>query len=125
MLGDLPAAYITCPTVALGDGKFIGSCARADAWCSPPGRTWRSRPVTFCYFKLWNDHRPHRARPVGWSLADEAQLLEVVSEAGFVSVTTMIMSLQTKYPSARPFVEILLKGSSKVAREELAQIPTD
>jgi hypothetical protein len=33
--------------------------------------------------------------------------------------------LQTTYPSARAFVEILLKGSSKVTREELAQIPAD
>jgi SAM-dependent methyltransferase len=57
--------------------------------------------------------------------ADEAQLLELVSEAGFVSVTTTIISLQTRYPSARAFVEILLKGSSKVTREELAQIPPD
>jgi ubiquinone/menaquinone biosynthesis C-methylase UbiE len=68
---------------------------------------------------------PDRARPVAWSLADEAQLLELVSEAGFVSVTTTIISLQTRYPSARAFVEILLKGSSKVPREELAQIPAD
>ena len=68
---------------------------------------------------------PDRARPLGWSLADEAQLLELVSEAGFVSVTTTIISLQTRYPSARAFVEILLEGSSKVTREELAQIPAD
>ena len=68
---------------------------------------------------------PDRARPLAWSLADEAQLLELVSEAGFVSVTTTIISLQTRYPSARAFVEILLKGSSKVTREELAQIPAD
>jgi hypothetical protein len=66
-----------------------------------------------------------RARPVAWSLADEAQLLELVSQAGFVSVTTTIVSLQTKYPSAQAFVEIVLKGSSKVTREELAQIPAD
>jgi hypothetical protein len=66
-----------------------------------------------------------RARPVAWSLADEAQLLELVSKAGFVSITTATISLQTKYPSARAFVEILLKGSSKVTREELAQIPAD
>jgi ubiquinone/menaquinone biosynthesis C-methylase UbiE len=65
---------------------------------------------------------PEKARPVAWSLADEAQLLELVSKAGFVSVTTTIISLQTKYPSARAFV---LKGSSKVTREELAQIPAD
>jgi ubiquinone/menaquinone biosynthesis C-methylase UbiE len=68
---------------------------------------------------------PEKARPVAWSLADEAQLLELVSKAGFVSVTTAIISLQTKYPSAPVFVEIVLKGSSKVTREELAQIPTD
>ncbi len=68
---------------------------------------------------------PDRARPVGWSLADEAQLLELVSAAGFVSVTTTIISLQTKYSSARAFVEIVLKGSSKVTRDELAQIPAD
>ena len=68
---------------------------------------------------------PEKARPVAWSLADEAQLLELVSKAGFVSVTTTIISLQTKYPSARAFVEIVLKGSSKVTREELAQIPAD
>jgi ubiquinone/menaquinone biosynthesis C-methylase UbiE len=68
---------------------------------------------------------PDRAQPVGWSLADEARLLELVSEAGFVSVTTTIISLQTRYPSARAFVEIVLKGSSKVTREELAQIPAD
>jgi ubiquinone/menaquinone biosynthesis C-methylase UbiE len=68
---------------------------------------------------------PDRARPVGWSLADEAQLLELVSEAGFVSVTTTTVSLQTRYTSARAFVEIVLKGSSKVTREELAQIPAD
>jgi SAM-dependent methyltransferase len=67
---------------------------------------------------------PDRARPVGWSLADEAQLLELVSEAGFVSVTTTI-TLQTRYPSARAFVEIVLEGSSKVTREELAQIPAN
>jgi ubiquinone/menaquinone biosynthesis C-methylase UbiE len=66
-----------------------------------------------------------RARPLGWSLADEAQLRELVSQAGFVSVTTTIISLQTRYPSARAFVEIVLKGSSKVTREELAQIPAD
>jgi ubiquinone/menaquinone biosynthesis C-methylase UbiE len=65
-----------------------------------------------------------RARPVAWSLADEAQLLELVSKAGFVSVMTTMISLQTTYPSAREFVEIVLKGSSKVTREELAQIPT-
>ena len=35
----------------------------------------------------------------------------------------LVFSLQTRYPSARAFVEILLKGSSKVTREELAQIP--
>lgn len=68
---------------------------------------------------------PDKARPAGWSLADEAQLLELVSEAGFVSVTTTIISLQTRYPSARAFVEIVLKGSSKVTRDELAQIPAD
>src|SRR5262249_34353654 len=51
---------------------------------------------------------PDRARPEAFSLADEAQLLELVSEAGFVSVTTT---------SARAFVEILLEGSSKVTRE--------
>jgi len=68
---------------------------------------------------------PDRARPEAFSLADEAQLLELVSEAGFVSVTTTIISLQTRYPSARAFVEILLEGSSKVTREELAQIPAD
>ena len=68
---------------------------------------------------------PEKARPVAWSLADEAQLLELVSKAGFVSVTTAIISLQTKYPSAQVFVEIVLKGSSKVTREKLAQIPTD
>jgi SAM-dependent methyltransferase len=67
---------------------------------------------------------PDRARPVGWSLADEAQLLELVSEAGFVSVTTTI-TLQTRYPSARAFVEIVLEGSSKVTREELAQVPAN
>jgi hypothetical protein len=66
---------------------------------------------------------PERARPVAWSLADEAQLLELVSKAGFVSVATTIASLQTRYPSARAFVELVLKGSSKVTREELAQIP--
>ena len=59
---------------------------------------------------------PERARPVAWSLAEEAQLLELVSKAGFVSVTTTIVLLQTRYPSARAFVEIVLKGSSKVAR---------
>jgi SAM-dependent methyltransferase len=64
-----------------------------------------------------------RARPVAWSLADEAKLLDLVSKAGFVSVTTTIASLQTRYPSAREFVEIVLKGSSKVTREELALIP--
>src|SRR5215469_10697831 len=32
-------AYSTCPTMALGYGKFTGSCARADAWRSPPGPT--------------------------------------------------------------------------------------
>lgn len=68
---------------------------------------------------------PDKAQPVGWSLADEARLLELVAEAGFVSVTTAIVSLQTRYPSARAFVEIVLKGSSKVTREELAQIPAD
>ena len=68
---------------------------------------------------------PERARPVAWSLADEAELLELVSNAGFVSVTTTITSLQTTYPSARAFVEIVLKGSSKVTRGELAQIPAD
>jgi len=68
---------------------------------------------------------PDRARSVAWSLADGAQLLELVSEAGFVSVTTTIISLQTRYPSARAFVEIVLKGSSKATREELAQIPAD
>jgi SAM-dependent methyltransferase len=69
---------------------------------------------------------PDRARPVAWSLADEAQLLlELVLEAGFVSVTTTIISLQTRYSSARAFVEIVLKGSSKVTREELAQIPAE
>ena len=68
---------------------------------------------------------PERARPVAWSLAEEAQLLELVSKAGFVSVTTTIVLLQTRYPSARAFVEIVLKGSSKVTREELAQIPAD
>jgi SAM-dependent methyltransferase len=68
---------------------------------------------------------PERARPVAWSLANEAQLLELVSEAGFISVTTTIVLLQTRYPSARAFVEIVLKGSSKVTREELAQIPPD
>src|SRR5215469_3587835 len=31
---------------------------------------------------------PDKARPTAWSLADEAQLLKLVSEAGFVSVTT-------------------------------------
>jgi ubiquinone/menaquinone biosynthesis C-methylase UbiE len=68
---------------------------------------------------------PDRARPVAWSLADEAQLLELVSEAGFASVTTTIISLQTRYPSARAFIEAVLKGSSKVTREELARIPAD
>jgi len=68
---------------------------------------------------------PDSARPVAWSLADEAQLLQLVSEAGFVSVTTTLVSLQTRYPSARAFVEIVLEGSSKVTRKELAQIPTD
>ena len=66
-----------------------------------------------------------RSRPVGWSLADEALLLHLVAEAGFVSVTTTVVSLQTRYPSARVFVEIVLDGSSKVTREELAQIPAD
>jgi SAM-dependent methyltransferase len=65
---------------------------------------------------------PDRVRPTAWSLADEAQLLKLVSEAGFVSVTTSIISLQTTYPSARRFVEIVLNGSSKVTREDLAQI---
>ena len=68
---------------------------------------------------------PDGARPMAWSLADEAQLLKLVSEAGFVSVATTIVSLQTTYPSARRFVEILLNGSSKVTRELLAQIPAD
>jgi len=68
---------------------------------------------------------PDRARPTAWSLSDETQLLNLVSEAGFVSVTTTIVSLQTKYPSARQFIEILLNGSSKVTREALAQIPPD
>jgi ubiquinone/menaquinone biosynthesis C-methylase UbiE len=68
---------------------------------------------------------PDRARPVAWSLADEAQLLELVAQAGFVSVTTTVITLQTKYRSARAFVEIVLEGSSKVTREELAQIPAD
>jgi ubiquinone/menaquinone biosynthesis C-methylase UbiE len=27
------------PDRVLDYGKFIGSCARVDAWCSPPGRT--------------------------------------------------------------------------------------
>ena len=66
---------------------------------------------------------PERARPVAWSLADEAELLELVSKARFVSVTTTITSLQTTYPSARAFVEVVLKASSKVTREELAQVP--
>jgi SAM-dependent methyltransferase len=68
---------------------------------------------------------PDRARPVGWSLADEARLLQLVAAAGFVAVTTTVVSLQTRYPSARAFVEIVLEGSSKVTREELAQIPPD
>ena len=68
---------------------------------------------------------PDRAQPTAWSLSDEAQLLKLVSEAGFLSVTTTIVSLQTTYPSARRFVEILLSGSSKVTREALAQIPAD
>ena len=68
---------------------------------------------------------PDRAQPVGWSLADEAKLLQLVSAAGFVSVATTTISLQTRYPSARAFVEIVLKGSSKITREELAQIPAD
>ena len=55
----------------------------------------------------------------------QMKLLELVSEAGFVSVTTTTISLQTRYPSARAFVEIVLKGSSKVTREELSQIPAD
>jgi SAM-dependent methyltransferase len=65
------------------------------------------------------------ARPAGWSLAEEARLLALVAEAGFVSVTTTVVRLQTKYPSARAFVDILLNGSSKVTREELARIPPD
>jgi ubiquinone/menaquinone biosynthesis C-methylase UbiE len=68
---------------------------------------------------------PERARPLGWSLADEAELLELISKAGFVSTTTSTVLLQTKYPSARAFVEIVLEGSSKITREELAQIPAD
>lgn len=65
------------------------------------------------------------ARPTAWSLANEAQLLKLVSEAGFGSVATTTVSLQTTYPSARRFVEILLNGSSKLTREALARIPAD
>jgi SAM-dependent methyltransferase len=64
-----------------------------------------------------------RTRPPGWALADETRLLELVFKAGFVTATTTTALLQTKYPSARAFVEIVLEGSSKMTRDELARIP--
>ena len=62
-------------------------------------------------------------RPPAWSLTDENQILKLVSAAGFIGVETATCSLQTRYPGARRFVEILVDGSSKVTREALAQVP--
>jgi ubiquinone/menaquinone biosynthesis C-methylase UbiE len=61
--------------------------------------------------------------PPPWSLADAAQLLELVTSAGFVDVQMTKTSLSAIYPSARQFVEILIEGTSKLTRQALAQIP--
>ena len=65
------------------------------------------------------------ARPPAWSLTDEAQIAELVSAAGFSDIEIKVASLQTVYPSARRFIEIILDGSSKLTRQALAQLPAD
>ena len=57
-----------------------------------------------------------KARPVAWSLAGEAQLLELVFEGGICLGNDHDHIVANEIPSARAFVEIVLKGSSKKKR---------
>ena len=65
------------------------------------------------------------SQPLPWSLANEAQVLKLVSTAGFVDIVSSVASLQARFPSGRRFVEILIDGSSRMTRHALAQIPAD
>jgi SAM-dependent methyltransferase len=65
------------------------------------------------------------SKPPAWSLPEERQLTTLVSSVGFVDIKTSVKSLNSKFPSARRFAEIIIDGSSKLTRQMLGQLPND